>query len=149
MLLQCCCFCSMVLRMLPQQAAAAAELLPQSAAAASCSCCHSMLPQHAAAATCCCCCSMLLLCALLLLLVIIRPKPRSFWSGYHSSVMFLTPHRHEARVQVVPPTPRNPAPPGKLGEQSSQELTAPPFDRGVDSLAQYQQPNLCIVSQCV
>ena len=105
----CCGCCRSKLLLLPS---CCRSLLLQHAAAASCFCCHSMLPQHAAAATCCCCCSMLLLCALLLLLlVIIRPKPRSFWSGYHSSVMFLTPHRHEARVQVVPPTPRNPAPP--------------------------------------
>ena len=43
-------------------------------------------------------------------LLIDRPKPRSSWSGCHSSVMVLTPHRHVARVQVMPPVPRNPAP---------------------------------------
>ena len=47
---------------------------------------------------------------LLLRVLIVRPKPRSSWSGCHSSVMFVTPHRHEARVQVMPPVPRNPAP---------------------------------------
>ena len=69
---------------------------------------------HACAASGACCMrrpSFQLPAALLFLrLLIIRPKPRSSWSGCHSSVMFVTPHRHVARVQVMPPVPRNPAP---------------------------------------